>query len=120
MQKIDPDCHQKLVAELNNPIRRRRIRAARAARQLGLVHEVQSSLLMMLSDSETQVRRAAAEVLADLPNAEVVAGLSGLLNDPSPRVREVAERSLEAISKQGLQPAPRAGASWQEMTRGPA
>jgi hypothetical protein len=120
VQKIDPDCHQKLVAELNNPIRRRRIRAARAARQLGLAHEVQSSLLMMLSDADTQVRRTAAEVLADLPNAEVVAGLSALLNDQSPRVREAAEQSLEAIHKHGLEPAPRAGVSWHEMTKGPA
>jgi HEAT repeat protein len=110
VQKIDRDCHQKLVAELNNPVRRRRIRAARAARQLGLAREVQACLLVMLADADTHVRRTAAEVLGDIPNAEVVAGLAALLNDSSPRVRDAAERSLEEIRRHGLEPAPLAPA----------
>ncbi len=118
VQKIDPDCHQKLVAELNNPVRRRRMRAARAASKLGLTHEVQPSLLAMLSDADSQVRRTAAEVLADLPNAEVVAALSAVLNDSSPRVRETVEQSLEAIHKRGLLSAPRVTPVWNETTRG--
>ena len=65
----------------------------------------------MLSDSDSQVRRTAAEVLADLPNAEVVAGLSAVLNDSSPRVREAAEQSLDEIHKHGLEPPP-ASAFW--------
>jgi HEAT repeat protein len=119
VQKIDPDCHQKLVAELNNPVQRRRIRAARAAGQLGLAHEVQSSLLVMLSDADSQVRRTAAEVLADLPNTEVVAGLSALLSDPSPRVREAAEQSLDEIQKRGLSSTGRLSPIWSQPTRGP-
>jgi HEAT repeat protein len=119
VQKIDPDCHQKLVAELNNPVRRRRIRAARAAGQLGLAHEVQTSLLVMLSDADSQVRRTAAEVLADLPNTEVVAGLSALLSDPSPRVREAAEQSLDEIHKRGLSSPQRLSPLWTQPTRGP-
>jgi hypothetical protein len=118
VQKIDPDCHQKLVAELNNPIRRRRIRAARAASRLGLAHEVESCLLVMLSDADTQVRRTAAEVLSDIPHADVVAALAPLLNDSSPRVREAAERSLAEIQKRGIQPAPRAANTWLEAMRG--
>jgi hypothetical protein len=118
MQKIDPDCHQKLVAELSHPVQRRRIRAARAARRLGLAHEVQPSLLAMLSDADTQVRRTAAEVLADVPNAEVVAGLSALLTDSSPRVRETAEQSLAEIQQRGLQPSPGIPLPWREATRG--
>jgi len=104
LQKIDPDCHQKLLAELNNPVRRRRIRAAQAASRLGLAHTVKISLLVMLSDPDSQVRRTAAEVLADIPNADVVAALTAALNDSSPRVREAAEQSLDAIQKRGLQP----------------
>jgi HEAT repeat protein len=118
VQKIDPDCHQKLVAELNNPVRRRRIRAARAAGHLGLAQEVQSCLLVMLSDADSQVRRTAAEVLADLPNAEVVSALTALLNDSSPRVRETAEQSLDAIQKRGLQPAQFIANPWRETLRG--
>ncbi len=118
LQKIDPDCHQKLVAELNNPVRRRRIRAARAASQLGLAREVQSCLMMMLSDADSQVRRTAAEVLADVPNADVVAGLTPLLSDVSPRVREAAEQTLDAIQKRGLQPTERPADPWPQPTRG--
>jgi hypothetical protein len=118
IQKIDPDCHLKLVSELTHPIQRRRIRAARAARQLGLANGVQACLLSMLSDADSQVRRTAAEVLADIPNAEVVAGLSALLNDASPRVREAAEQSLDEIHKRGLQPVSRASTSVRATTRG--
>ena len=118
VQKIDPDCHQKLVTELTQPVRRRRIRAALAARQLGLAHEVQGCLVMMLSDADTQVRRTAAEVLGDIPNAEVVAGLTVLLNDSSPRVREAAERSLEEIRLHGLEPSPLVANPWHEPSRG--
>jgi hypothetical protein len=120
LRKIDPECQQKLIEELNNPIQRRRIRAARAARQLGLAREVQSCLLLMLSDADSQVRRTVAEILADIPNANVVAGLTALLNDPSPRVREAAEQSLEAIHAQGLEPVPRDVDRQRHATRGPA
>jgi hypothetical protein len=119
VQKIDPDCHQKLVAELNHPVRRRRIRAARAASKLGLTHEVQSCLLAMLSDSDSQVRRTAAEVLVDRPNAEVVAGLSAVLNDSSPRVREAAEQSLDEIHKRGLSPVHSVAPLGSQTARGP-
>ncbi len=118
VQKIDPDCHQKLVAELNNPVRRRRMRAARAASKLGLSHEVQPCLVAMLSDADSQVRRTAAEVLADLPNAEVVAALSAVLNHSSPRVREAEEQSLVAIHNLRLLHAPRVTPIWNETTRG--
>jgi HEAT repeat protein len=70
---------------------------------LGLTHEVKTCLLVMLSDADSQVRRTAAEVLADLPTADVVAALTASLNDSSPRVREVAEQSLDAIQKRGLE-----------------
>jgi hypothetical protein len=120
VQKIDPDCHQKLVAELNNPVRRRRIRAARAAQKLGLAHEVEWCLLVMLSDADSQVRRTAAEVLADIPTVEVVAALTGLMNDSSPRVRDAAEQSLDEIQKRGLQPTERVVPPWPQPAKGQA
>jgi HEAT repeats len=116
LQKIDPDCHQKLLAEMNNPVRRQRIRAARAASRLGLTHEVKTCLLVMLSDADSQVRRTAAEVLADLPTADSVAALTASLNDSSARVREAAEQSLDAIHKRGLEPTPLAN-SWPEAKK---
>jgi len=118
LQKIDPDCHRKLLAELNNPVKRRRIRAARAASHLGLAHEVKSCLLIMLLDVDSQVRRTAAEVLADVPIADVVAALTASLNDPSPRVREAAEQSLDEIHKRGLEPTQPSASPWPELKRG--
>ena len=111
IQKTDPTCIQKLLEELNQPVRSRRIRGARAAEALGLASHVERGLLAMLSDEDSIVRRIAAELLVSVPSPEVIVGLTALLQDPSPRVRDVAERSLEEIGRSrpqspaGLQPA---------------
>lgn len=99
IRKTDPACIQKLLEELNQPIRRRRIRAARAAEALGLAPDVERGLLAMLSDEDSIVRRIAAELLVCVPTPEVIVGLTALLQDPSPRVRDVAERSLAEIGR---------------------
>ncbi len=99
IRKTDPGCVQKLMDELNQPIRRRRIRAARAAEALGLAPDVERGLLAMLSDGDSIVRRIAAELLVCIPSPEVIVGLTALLQDPSPRVRDAAERSLGEIGR---------------------
>jgi hypothetical protein len=102
VRKTDPECNQKLLAELRNPIRRRRIRAARAAQALGLAREVYTGLLAMLNDEDTLARRTAAEVLISVPLPEVAAGLLELLGDSSPRVRETVEHSLDELRRLGV------------------
>jgi HEAT repeat protein len=99
IRKTDPDCVHKLMDELNQPIRRRRIRAARAAEALGLAPDVERGLLAMLSDDDSIVRRIAAELLVCIPSPEVIVGLTALLQDPSPRVRDAADRSLAEIGR---------------------
>lgn len=99
MRKIDPTCTQKLSDELNQPIRRRRIRAARAAEALGLAPDVERGLLAMLSDEDSIVRRIAAELLVCVPTPEVIVGLTSLSQDSSPRVRDAAERSLAQMGR---------------------
>jgi HEAT repeat protein len=99
IRKTDPGCIHKLLEELNNPVRRRRIRAARAAEALGLAPDVEKGLLAMLSDEDTIVRRIAAELLVCVPSPEVVVRLTALLQDSSERVRDAAERSLEEIGR---------------------
>jgi len=99
IRKIDPSCTQKLLEELKQPIRSRRIRAAQAAEALGLAPDVERGLLAMLSDEDSLVRRIAAELLVCVPSPEVIVGLTALLQDSSPRVRDAAERSLADIGR---------------------
>jgi hypothetical protein len=99
IRKTDPGCVHKLTDELNQPIRRRRIRAARGAEALGLAPDVERGLFSMLSDEDSIVRRIAAEILVCVPSPEVIVGLTALLQDPSPRVRDAAERSLAEIGR---------------------
>jgi HEAT repeat protein len=104
IRKTDPDCVQELLDELNQPIRRRRIRAARAAEALGFASDVERGLLAMLSDDDSIVRRIAAEILVCIPTPEVIVGLTALLQDASPRVRDAAERSLAEIGRSRQKP----------------
>ena len=99
MRKIDPKCPQKLLEELNQPIRRRRIRACGAAEALGFAPDVEGGLLAMLSYGDSIVRRVAAELLVCVPSPEVIVGLTALLQDSSPRVCDAAERSLAEIGR---------------------
>ena len=94
IRKIEPDCLKKLVAELNSPVRRRRIRAARGAQALGLHADLVPTLLAMLDDTDPMVRRSTLEVLSDVRTAEAVEGICRHLEDESPRVRETARKIL--------------------------
>lgn len=94
VQKIDPNAIAKLNDELQNAMRRKRIRAARAALAMKLHLQVVDSLLVMARDSDNQVRRTAAEVLGKVPSREARAMLVELTRDPSPRVRETAIAGL--------------------------
>lgn len=97
IQKIDPQAVEKLQQEMSVAIRRRRIRAARAALAMGLQQQVLIALLTMAQDSDTLVRRTALEVLGSIPTRQVASVLNEHLNDSSPRVREAAARSLQQV-----------------------
>jgi HEAT repeat protein len=98
--KIDPECCFKLSRELAHPVCRNRIRAARAARMLGLHRRVLPALLAMLEHSDSLVRRTAVEVLDDVATREVIMALERLHDDPSPRVRETVAASLRKLCDQ--------------------
>lgn len=99
--KIDPECLPKLMQELRHPIRRRRVRAAAGSQALGLHVKLIPYLLEMLDDEDAIVRRTAVEALSDVPSADVRESLGRMLADPSPRVREAAERAIEALRRPG-------------------
>ncbi len=94
VRKIDPDTIHKLKEEMQNSIRRKRIRAARAALAMKLHVEVFDALCTMAHDTDNLVRRTAAEVLGRIPTDEAGDVLQELTRDPSPRVRDAAAAAL--------------------------
>jgi hypothetical protein len=97
VRKIDPDTIHKLREQMQNAIRRKRIRAARAALAMKLHLEVVDALLTMARDSDNLVRRTAAEVLGKVPSREAVSMLVELTHDASPRVRDTAAHALHEL-----------------------
>jgi hypothetical protein len=94
LQKIDSDCINKMRRELSSPIRRKRIRATRATLALGFHHQLVPSLLAMLEDSDSMVRRVGIEVLAHVDDQIVPSALKNMLEDSSPRVQDTANKAL--------------------------
>ncbi len=97
LEKIDPDYLAKLHQELHHSIRRRRIRAIRAALAYGWHEKSAAVLRKLLKDEDNLIRRTAVEVLAHIPTAETRMALKALENDPSQRVRETVEQALAQL-----------------------
>jgi len=97
--KINPNTPDDLVKEITHPFRWRRVRAIRAAGALDLVHEVYSSIIDALSDSEPTVRCVAIESLEKESSYVSVEAIRGLANDENRTVRDAANRVLEKLSE---------------------
>lgn len=95
LRKIDPLAPARLISEMEQPVRRKRIRAARCALALGLHHDTVDGLAKMLQDSDVLVRRTAVEVLGLIHTPRSVDLLLTLVEDPSPRVREEIRKALD-------------------------
>lgn len=67
--------------------------------------EVVSPLLGLAADSDLEVRAQLCRILADVRREEVVAPLTALLKDPSPRVRSLAALALGKQGRTGSIPA---------------
>lgn len=101
LRKIDPDFADTLSAELTHPIRRRRIRGARGAVMLGLLPDVLPTVLTLLFDEDSLIRRTAVETLVHVPTAEVLQAVLPLEHDPSLKVRQAVIEVLQAWSQPG-------------------
>jgi len=101
IEKIDPDCISKLSRQLRDPIRSRRLRAARATLAMGLQAQVFPALAAMLTENDTTIRRTAAEILGHVATAESYEVLLSVQDDPSPRVREAAKASIQQLKQPG-------------------
>ena len=102
LKKINPDFLVELTRELHHPIRRHRLRAIRGSLALGWHLQVFHSLLFLINDEDTLIRRAAIEVLGHIPTPESIAALVALKADPSQRVRETVEQALSRLAGQKM------------------
>lgn len=95
--KINPEAHQELREEFKHSFRWRRVRAARAAAELGLVDYVLAGLTELLDDPEATVRRSAIESLATVQSPTTITAIQSCLDDMSRMVRESAIQALSDL-----------------------
>jgi hypothetical protein len=99
VRKIDTDVRPKLAEDMEKPSRVRRRLAVLATGAMGLVGELESSIIERLSDDDHMVRVAAANVLAESETMPSWEALRDALFDRSVAVQEAAEQSLLQISQ---------------------
>jgi HEAT repeat protein len=97
VRKIDADASEELVKEFGSPLRVRRHRAVLVAEAMGVVHELEKSIVKLLSDNDQMVRLATARVLSDCKSRPTWEALRDAMFDRSFAVREAAEQSLLRI-----------------------
>lgn len=97
VRKIDPEAGTVLGSEMKSPSRVRRRRAVLAAREMGMVRDLEKAIIELLNDEDHMVRVAAAETLADCDTLPTWEALRDAMLDRSVAVQEVAEKSLERI-----------------------
>jgi HEAT repeat protein len=98
VRKIEVEAEAMLHKELTclSPVRRRR--AVQAAGAMGLIHELEQTVIGLLSDEDHRVRIEAAKALANCGTRPTWEALRDALLDRSVIVQEAAEQSLEQIS----------------------
>jgi len=99
VRKIDAEARSLLTAEMEglSPVRRRR--AVEVAGAMGVVDEMEETVIGLLSDDDHMVRIAAAGALADCKTMPTWEALRDALLDRSVIVREAAECSLQQICR---------------------
>jgi len=103
IQKIDPGCIAKLEKELENPVRRKRIRAARAALALNMHEKIEKSIIEMLKDKDSHVRRIAVEILGEIDTEDSKRAIKLIQFDPSIRVKNEAAKALAKLEAKNTQ-----------------
>ncbi|MGQ9574007.1 MAG: HEAT repeat domain-containing protein [Thermoguttaceae bacterium] len=104
VKKIDPHTVPLLRAEMTSKVRTRRLRALAVSRSLGLVPEVEESILPLLQDEDHFVRAEAAATLGQSRSLASQAALFTALGDRSPAVREAARKGLDDRLRGGGRP----------------
>ncbi|MFH1923286.1 MAG: HEAT repeat domain-containing protein [Planctomycetota bacterium] len=97
VRRIDVDVAAKLAEDMDALSRVRRRRAVLAAGAMGLVPDLEQSIIERLSDDDHMVRHAAAKALAECETIPSWEALRDALLDRSVIVQEAAEQSLTRI-----------------------
>jgi HEAT repeat protein len=94
VKKVDSQTIGLLRAELNSPVRSRRLRGLAVARALELVAEVEDAILSQMTDEDHMVRAEAAAALGMSSSQAAREALSEALGDRSPAVQDAVHKSL--------------------------
>jgi HEAT repeat protein len=105
VREINSDVAASLAAEMESlsPVVRRR--TVLAASVMGLVQELEETVIKLLSDEDHMVRAVVAQALADCKSMPTWEALRDALLDQSYIVKRAAEQSLEQISRSLLRQA---------------
>ncbi len=105
VRRVDPKGLDELRTELRSPARTRRLRAIDAACAMGVVTEVEVTLIDQLSREEDYLVRAAlVRALAQSRSAIAQAAIRQALEDPHPTVRKEAQEALQATDVEEVVP----------------
>jgi hypothetical protein len=99
VKKVDPRTLPDLQAELQSPIRSRRLRGLAIARSIDAVAALEDFVLDLLTDTDHLVRLEAVTTLAHCPTQASAMALREALSDNSETVRQAAQQSLEMIDE---------------------
>lgn len=105
VRKIDPQTSELLQAELESPLRVRRIRGLAVARVIEAVGDLEPHILSLLGDDDHLVRIEAADALGAIRSDESRQALEDALSDRSPAVQEAARLALQRRNQYPLRPA---------------
>ncbi len=97
VRRINPEAIGELVEEMQSRSRTRRLRAVGVAISMGVVPDVETAVIDLLSDDDHVIRSEAARALGSSNSATSRQALREALVDRSIVVQESAERSLRQL-----------------------
>jgi HEAT repeat protein len=97
VKKIDLQTIPLLRAELQSPIRNKRLRGMKITRVMDVTSSVEDLVIGLLRDEDHILRTEAAEMLAKCHSPAARAALEEALHDKSVIVQETAQRSLDEL-----------------------
>jgi HEAT repeat protein len=102
VRKVDPAALPKLQAEMQSPVRARRLRAVAMAEAMDLLAETEDELIRLTEDPDHMVRAEAVRVLGRLDTPKSKEAIRKALFDRAPIVQQAAQMALqEEISHEG-------------------